>query len=91
MPYATVLGIRCVRPGEAASGTQAVSCGGGSSAPVARSALHRPNRAMEAFFLRAKAGEEPEFLRRRTWSRYRSFSIDDPTALSERVHRLRRV
>ena len=76
MPFATVLGIRCVRPGEAASCTQAVSCvsvtscGGGSSAPVARSALHRPNRAMEAFFLRAKSGEEPEFLRRRIWSRY---------------------
>ena len=55
---------------------------------VARSALVRPDRAMQGFFSRVKSGKKPGVPRCRARSRYRSFSVDDPKS-ARRALRIR--
>ena len=57
----------------------------GMSVLVARSALIRLDRAMQAFFSLVKSGKEPGFPRFRARSRYRSFSVDDPKSARSAV------
>ena len=53
------------------------------SLPMIRSALIRPDRAMQAFHTRIRTGREPVLAHLRARSRYRPLSVDDPKPAPE--------